>query len=60
MQKATGIITGLVSMRPRAAMARCGDGMLTRSTLSFTSASPSTRDSCSDSRRRSRPRSTQW
>lgn len=49
-----------VSIRPSAAMALCGDGMLTRSTLSLTSASPSTRDNCSDSRRRSSPRSTQW
>lgn len=48
-----------VSMRPRAAMALCGEGMFTLSTLSLTSASPSTRDNCSDRRRRSSPRRTQ-
>lgn len=49
-----------VSMRPKAAMARCGLGMFTRSTLSFTSVSASMRDSCSDRSNRSRPRSAQW
>lgn len=49
-----------VSIRPRAAMARCGLCTFTLSTLSLTRDSASSRDSCSDSRRRSRPRRTQW
>lgn len=49
-----------VSIRPKAAMARCGLDMLTRSTLSFTRASESSRDSCSDNSKRSMPRNTQW
>lgn len=49
-----------VSIRPRAAMARCGLCTFTLSTLSLTRDSASSRDSCSDSSRRSKPLRTQW